>query len=184
MRAHPAIVLDLDFTDRLVDVIEEGFDVVVRTGPATDSALMRRSLGCFRGLIVASPAYLKRRGRPSTPADLVHHDCLRQRSPSSGKLLNWPLDRDATTERLILPESMSATTIEPLVHLAEHGFGIAVLPPFAVARQIKSGTLIPLLDRYVRQTGEIAALWPTSRQLSPKIRAFVSFLGEHLKIES
>ncbi|HEY0422352.1 MAG TPA: LysR family transcriptional regulator, partial [Rhodopila sp.] len=153
MEAYPAIVLDLDFTDRLVDVIEEGFDVVIRTGAAVDSGLMRRSLGRFRGRLVASPAYLGRHGLPLVPADLAAHNCLRQRSPGSGKLNKWPLSGPAGHGRLAIPETMSASTIDPLVHLAERGFGIAFLPPFAVAAQIKRGALVPLLEGHIRETG-------------------------------
>jgi DNA-binding transcriptional LysR family regulator len=182
MEAHPAILLDLDFNDRLVDVIEEGFDVVIRTGVAGDSGLMRRSLGRFHGRIVASPGYLERRGLPNVPADLVDHNCLRQRSPTSGKLHDWPLRDVAGNGCSAIPETMSAATIEPLIHLAERGFGIAFLPPFAASSQIERGALVPLLEEHIRETGELAALWPSSRQLSPKIRAFVTFLAEHLKI--
>jgi DNA-binding transcriptional LysR family regulator len=182
MEAYPAILLDLDYSDRIVDVVEEGFDVVIRTGAATDSRLMRRSLGRFSGRIVASPAYLARRGRPEVPEDLASHACLRQRSPASGKLVDWPLVI-ANSFHLVIPETLSATTIEPIIHLAERGFGIAFLPPFAVSSQIQEGTLVPLMDDYVRQTGEFAALWPTSRQLSPRIRAFVNFLAENLKFD-
>jgi DNA-binding transcriptional LysR family regulator len=181
MATYPAIQLDLDFNDRLVDVVEEGFDVVIRTGAGGDSRLMRRSLGRFSGRIVASPAYLERRGMPHVPVDLQDHDCLRQRSPASRKLWDWPL-RDLEGGRFTLPETMSANTIGPLVYLAEKGFGIAFLPPFAVSAQIEQGTLVALLDDYISETGEFAALWPTSRQLSPKVRAFVTFLAEHLKV--
>jgi DNA-binding transcriptional LysR family regulator len=182
MATYPAIQLDLDFNDRLVDVVEEGFDVVIRTGASGDSRLMRRSLGRFSGRIIASPAYLKRHGMPHVPADLLGHHCLRQRSPASGKLWDWPLLDPEEKGNLTLPETMTANTIEPLVYLAEMGFGIACLPPFAVSAQLDRGTLVPLLDGHMRETGEFAALWPTSRQLSPKVRAFVTFLAEHLRI--
>ena len=182
MEAHPAIVLDLDYSDRLVDVIEEGFDVVIRTGAAVDSGLMRRSLGRFSGQLVASPAYLERRGLPIVPADLVRHACLRQRSPASGKLHDWPLIDVAGSRRISIPETMSANTIDPLIYLAERGFGIAFLPPFAVSQQIEAGRLVPILEKHIRETGEFAALWPTSRQLSPRIRAFVDFLAAHLHL--
>lgn len=182
MKAFPAILLDLDYSDRIVDVVEEGFDVVIRTGAATDSRLMRRSLGKFSGRLVASPAYLERHGRPEVPEDLIAHACLRQRSPASGKLADWPL-AVANSVHLVIPETMSATTIEPLIYLAEQGFGIAFLPPFAVSSQIEGGTLVPLMEDYTRETGEFAALWPTSRQLSPRIRAFVTFLAEHLRFD-
>jgi DNA-binding transcriptional LysR family regulator len=182
MEAFPAILLDLDYSDRIVDVVEEGFDVVIRTGAATDSRLMRRSLGRFKGQIVAAPGYISKHGRPQLPADLVKHACLRQRSPASGKLVDWPLSI-SEGESFVLPETMSANTIEPLIDLAERGFGIAFLPPFAVASQIERGTLLPLLKDYVLETGEFAALWPTSRQLSPRIRAFVNFLAEHVNLD-
>lgn len=183
MAAYPDVLLDLDFSDRLVDVIEEGFDVVIRTGLAVDSRLMRHSLGRFSGRIVASPSYLERWGAPIKPSDLAGHACLRQRSAATGKLVDWPLTGNASGHRLIIPEAMSANTIDPLIHLAEKGFGIALLPPFAVASQIERGSLVPLLSDWIHQTGELAALWPTSRQLSPRIRVFVDFLAENLKLE-
>ncbi|HEY4199184.1 MAG TPA: LysR family transcriptional regulator [Devosiaceae bacterium] len=180
MSAYPAITLDLDFTDRLVDVIEEGFDVVIRTGVASDSSLMRRSLGRFRTRLVASPAYIGRRGMPASPADLALHDCLRQRSQSTRKLIDWPLKANGGIGAI--PETMSANALEPLAHLAENGFGIAAMPPFAVAAQIEAGSLVSILDDHILTIGELAALWPTSRQLSPRIRAFVTFLAEHLRV--
>lgn len=178
IEAYPAMVLDLDFSDRLVDVIEEGFDVVVRTGASTDSGLIRRSFGRFTGRLVASPAYLARTGTPTTPADLLNHACLRQRSPGTGKLHDWAV-RDAPAG---LPETMSANTIAPLIELSLRGGGITFLPPFAVDERIDDGSLVPLLADYVFQSGELAALWPTSRQLSPRIRAFVDFMAERLNL--
>jgi DNA-binding transcriptional LysR family regulator len=178
IEAFPAILLDLDFSDRLVDVIEEGFDVVIRTGASSDSGLMRRSFGRFTGRLVASPEYLARQGTPTSPADLMAHSCLRQRSPATGKLHDWAL-RDAP---VALPETMSANTIAPLIELALRGGGIAFLPPFAVNSRIDDGGLIPLLGDYVIETGELAALWPTNRQLSPRIRAFVDFMADRLDL--
>lgn len=182
MAAYPAILLDLDYSDRIVDVVEEGFDVVIRTGAATDSRLMRRSLGRFSGRMVASPQYVGARGTPSTPEELASHACLRQRSPATGKLADWPL-MVANSVYFTVPETMSATTIEPLIYLAEKGFGIAFLPPFTVDKQIAKGSLVSLMDDYIRETGEFSALWPTSRHLSPRIRAFVNFLSEHLRFD-
>jgi DNA-binding transcriptional LysR family regulator len=178
MAAYPLIVLDLDFSDRLVDVIEEGFDIVIRTGAASDSGLMRRSLGKFTGQLVAAPAYLERHGTPLTPAELVGHACLRQRSPATGKLHNWAM-HDVPVR---LPETMSASTIAPLIELAVRDAGLAFLPPFAVANLIAERRLVPVLSDFVYQSGELAALWPTSRQLSPKIRALVDFLASRLDL--
>jgi DNA-binding transcriptional LysR family regulator len=84
MEAYPEISLDLDFTDRLVDVIEEGFDAVIRTGEIRDTRLMSRKLGTFRHSIVAAPGYLEAHGRPKIPEDLVRHRCLHHRFANSG----------------------------------------------------------------------------------------------------
>ena len=180
IEAYPAMVLDLDFSDRLVDLIEEGLNVAIRTGASSDSGLMRRSLGRFTGRLVASPAYLARRGTPTTPSHLVTHSCLRQRSPATGKLHDWAV-RDVP---IGLPETMSANTIAPLIELALRGGGIAFLPPFAVSSRIGDGSLVPLLADYVFESGELAALWPTNRQLSPRIRVFVDFMADRLDLAS
>src|SRR5450830_74243 len=91
MHRYPAIELDVDFSDRLVDVIEEGFDIVMRTGEPADSRLMSRPLGSYRLQLVASPGYLARRGTPEAPADLAQHACLQHKFPSTGKFEPWPL---------------------------------------------------------------------------------------------
>ncbi|MBN9336094.1 LysR family transcriptional regulator [Devosia sp.] len=180
MEAYPEIELDLDFTDRLVDVIEEGFDAVVRTGEVGDTRLMSRKLGSFRHQIVASPGYLDAKGVPENPEDLLHHRCMHHRYANSGKLEPWPLVRDGKDLRLTLPTTTVASTLEPLMHLAENGFGITCLPHFAVAQQLAEGRLISVLDNFTAETGVFRALWPTSRYLSPKIRVFVDFMAGNL----
>lgn len=179
MRAYPEIQLNLDFTDRLVDVIEEGFDAVLRTGQPSDSGLMSRNVGRFRLRIVAAPGYLRAHGVPAAPSDLAAHRCLRQRSPSTGKLRPWPLAMGAT----VLPETMSASAVDPLIHLAVAGLGIACLPPFAVREEIADGRLLPLLEAHIHETDQFNVLWPASRQVTAKLRAFIDFMAAHLKPE-
>lgn len=180
MKAYPEIALDLDFTDRLVDVIEEGFDAVVRTGDVRDTRLMSRKLGSFRYRIVASPGYLKAEGVPLLPKDLLDHRCMHHRYANSGKLEPWSLVNADKDLRVTLPITTVASTIEPLIHLAENGFGITCLPHFAVARQIEEGRLVPILDGFTAEAGVFRVLWPTNRYLSPKIRVFVDFMAENL----
>jgi DNA-binding transcriptional LysR family regulator len=178
MRAYPDIRMDLDFSDRLVDVIEEGFDAVVRTGDVGDSRLMSRRLGSFPHRLVAAPAYLSRRGIPAVPEDLTTHACLHHRHPTSGKLEAWPLVRDGIDLDIELPVAATVSTIEARAYLAEQGFGIACLPAYAVGRQIERGRLVSLLEGSLRDCGALRVLWPASR--SPRIRAFVDFLAERL----
>ncbi|BCH22281.1 LysR family transcriptional regulator [Mesorhizobium sp. L-8-3] len=180
MRAYPDIRMEIDFSDRLVDIIEEGFDAVVRTGDVADSRLMSRKLGSFPHRLVAAPAYLARRGVPAVPEDLTKHACLHHRHPTSGKLEPWPLVRDGADLDIEFPVAATVSTIEARAYLAEEGFGIACLPAYAVTRQIAAGRLVSLLEGSVRDCGALRVLWPASR--SPRIRAFVDFLAERLVV--
>lgn len=178
MRAYPDIELDLDFSDRLVDVIDEGFDGVVRAGEVSDSRLMARVLGTFRLTLVASPDYLARRGTPRKPEDLQSHACLHHRFASNGKLERWPLRRGR--KELELPTTAVVNTIEPLIFMAEQGLGITCLPDFAIRRQLADGSLVTVLEQHTQHQGTFRMLWPSSRYLSPKLRVFVDFMAKHL----
>jgi DNA-binding transcriptional LysR family regulator len=180
MRAYPEITLDLDFSDRVVDVIEEGFDAVVRFAEAGDSRLMSRALGEYRRRLVAAPAYLKARGVPRTPDDLKAHACLHHRFPTSGKFERWPLGPEHAGIESELPRTAVASTLEPLIHMAEQGLGVAYLPDFAIGRQLREGLLVAVLDDCTDRSGPLRVLWPSSRYLSLKLRAFVDFLAVNL----
>ncbi|WP_035200497.1 LysR family transcriptional regulator [Agrobacterium tumefaciens] len=180
MRTYPEIELDLDFTDRLVDVIDEGFDAVVRTGEARDSRLMMRRAGAFSHRIVGSPDYLAARGVPSTPDDLLGHACHHHKYPSTGKLERWPMVADGAALELVLPVTSVASTLEPQICLAEEGFGLACLPQFAIREQLRRGTLVSVLEDYMQEVGAFHILWPANRHPSPKVSAFVSFMAENL----
>ncbi|WP_437322125.1 LysR family transcriptional regulator [Sorangium sp. So ce385] len=180
MRAYPEIELDLDFSDRLVDVIEEGFDAVVRAGEIRDSRLMARALGTFRLKLVGAPDYLARRGIPRRPEDLRSHACLHHRYATSGKLEPWPLRRGRKQLEIDLPTTAVVNTIEPLIHMAEQGLGIACLPDFAVRRQLDDGALVTVLDGHTHHAGLFRLLWPSSRYVSPKLRAFADFMAQNL----
>lgn len=175
MQAYPEIELDLDFSDRLVEVIEEGFDAVVRAGEVSDSRLMSRFLGIFRLQLVASPGYLERRGVPRAPEELAGHACLQHRFATSGKLEPWPLRREVA-----LPSTAVANTIEPLIAMAEAGLGIACLPDFAIRRQIREGRLAVVLADHTEHEGVLRLLWPQSRHPAPKLRVFVDFMARNL----
>ncbi|MGF6545787.1 LysR family transcriptional regulator [Paraburkholderia youngii] len=179
--AYPDIELDLDINDRFVDVIEEGFDAVIRSGEPKDSRLRHRRLGAFAWCLVASPDYLSRNGTPATLADLVQHRCLRHRFPETGRLMPWPVAPDP--EAVALPVSIAATMMEPLLELAKRGHGIACLPHFAVHRSIESKLLVELLPGKCEQSGTLNVLWPTSRYPLPKVRVFVDFVVAHLAKE-
>jgi DNA-binding transcriptional LysR family regulator len=177
MRAHPHVELDLDFTDRQVDVIEEGFDAVVRVGEPKDSRLSARKLGEFRRLLVGSPAYFASRGVPRRPEELSSHACLHYRYPSSGKIERWALGRAPDAPEIALPTAMICNNIETRLCFALQGLGIAYLPDFAVREALAEGRLVSVLDDYVEAAGTFRVLWPASRHPSPKLRAFIDFLA-------
>lgn len=179
-RLYPDIELDFDYSDRLVDVIEEGFDAVIRTGEPSDSRLMSRRLGSCRRVIVGAPSYFSQAGVPHEPADLTRHACLLYRFPSTGKLDTWPVTRTTDMPAIELPISMVTNTLDPQVCFAEQGLGIACLPEIAVRQQLQDGKLITVLDEYNHESMVFHVLWPSSRHLSPKIRAFVDFVAENL----
>ena len=184
MHNYPAIELDVDFSDRLVDVIEEGFDVVIRTGDLTDSRLMSRALGTFRLRLVAAPGYLTQNGIPVVPADLASHACLQHKFPSTGRFEPWPLKRNEGEMELTLPTRMVCNTTETLIDVARAGLGIACLPDFMVRDAIKRGELVTLLDNFIEHQGSFRLLWPSSKHLSPKLRVFIDFMSVELfKVE-
>lgn len=178
VRAYPEVQLDLEFSDRLVDVIEEGFDAVVRAGDNPDSRLMSRVLGEFRLKLVASPQYLARRPAPQLPEDLRHHACLVHRFVTSGRYEAWPIRPSARELDPAPPAAIVANTIEPLLMMVERGLGIACLPDLLVGDQIADGRLVTVLDEHVHHVGTLRLLWPSSRHLSPKLRVFIDFMGE------
>lgn len=183
-QAYPAVELELDFSDRLVNVIEEGFDAVMRIGEVQDSRLMMRRLNGFSHRLVATPDYLKRRGKPKIPADLATHACLHYRYPSSGKLDAWPLYAGDKYVNLDLPQTAVTNAVDPLLAMAEAGQGIACLPDFIVAEAIEQRRLVPLLDGHIRDRRTLSILWPSSRQPLPKIKAFVDFIAARLASRS
>ena len=172
--------LDLDFSDRRVDVIEEGYDAVVRAGESADSRLMSRQLGQFQLQLVAAPAYLARHGTPVLPAELTQHTCLLYKFPSSGKIEAWPLPEWPALHAAGLPALLNCNNVETLLHFAESGLGIAALPDFAVRAALAAGRLQLVLDAHRQHDGAFRILWPSSRHLTPKLRAFIDFLAIHV----
>ncbi|AKA23727.1 LysR family transcriptional regulator [Pseudomonas chlororaphis] len=180
MQRYPQIELDIDLTDRMVDVVEEGFDAVVRTGNPKDSRLMARQLGQFRLVLVGTPAYFRERGVPQTPADLANHDCLRHTFHATGKLEPWPLRRSLDGPEPLLPTRLVSTSIEALEYVVRRDQGIACLPDFMVREAVARGELQRVLDTHLEHSGVFWVLWPSSRHAAAKLRVFIDHLCERL----
>lgn len=177
---YPQIELDLDFSDRLVDVVDEGFDAVVRTGELSDSRLMSKRLGISRFVCVGAPRYFEQHGMPEQPEDIIRHACLLHRVPSTGLLEKWRLRRGDEDADMRPAASMTSNHLETLRHMAIQGHGIAYLPDFAVRAVLDRGELVTVLDEWAGSSSTFWILWPSNRQLLPRVRAFVDFMAEHL----
>lgn len=176
---YPEVDLDLDFSDRRVDVIEEGFDAVLRSGEVLDSRLTARCIGEFRMLLVGSPAYFKQRGAPRHPGELMDHACIQFRFPNTGMLQAWPLHAERHAAKQQLPQSMVCNNLEARICFALQGLGIAYLPDFAIADSLADGKLVTVLDE-IHGSGAFHIMWPSGKHPAPKLRVFIDFLKANL----
>jgi DNA-binding transcriptional LysR family regulator len=177
---YPEIELDIDFNDRIVDMIEEGVDVAIRSGDLPDSRLMARALRPFQLLLCASPAYLERHGVPEHPRDLDRHLAIRFRFPNSGKLQDWPLTLPPGEPELRTRTIITCNNMEALRGATVRGLGIGCMPDFLAHEPLASGELRALLVDHIDGPAQFHLLWPSNRHLSPKVRVMVDFLGERL----
>jgi DNA-binding transcriptional LysR family regulator len=181
MEQYSDVELDLNFTNRNVDLIEEGFDLAIRVGALDDSRLMARRCTAFRLILVASPEYVARRGCPNKASDLSNHDCLHFRFVRSGKVFKWPISAVPGAPDIRLPTRLTTNENMMLIQAAKRGLGIACVPDFTVREALASGTLRTFLEREVSQEIVWWAVWPASPHTSPKLSVFVDFLSQRLQ---
>lgn len=174
---YPQIELDLDFSDRLVNVIDEGFDIAIRSGEITDSRLTAKKLGNFRFVLCASPSYLEEFGLPSSPDALKDHKCVLFRFPSTGLIQPWDLRGLRITGEFNPAAVLTANNIEAVIGMTTSGLGISYVPDFVVREALDKGKLQEVLPGNCILQGSFSALWPASRYLSPRIRCFIDFLA-------
>ncbi|WP_248803001.1 LysR family transcriptional regulator [Pseudomonas sp. MWU13-2100] len=184
MALYPDIELDLDFSDKLVDVIEEGMDIVIRSGDLPDSRLMSRPLPGVQPILCAAPVYLERHGSPQTPAELDGHLAVRFRYFKNGKLLDFPLMREAGAREPRTRTVMISNNMEMVLGALIKGFGLGTIPDFLAREALADGSLRCLLHGYLIPPDNMSIVWPSSRQLSRKIRVFVDFMCERLEQEA
>lgn len=184
MQRYPQIELDIDLSNRMVDIFEEGFDAVIRTGSLQDSRLTARQLGSFSQRLVATPDYLLQHGSPTTPAELREHACLMHRSHASGKLERWPLQGpELDLENTLKPRAI-CNSIDSLLQIACAGQGIACLPDFMVDAAIDDGKLQLILANHLSHSGAFWMLWPNSKYALPKLRVFIDHMSSRLFAQS
>jgi DNA-binding transcriptional LysR family regulator len=178
MRAYPDVSVELIETDRPVDLIGDGIDVALVTGVLEDSSHVVRRLSGFHRLVVASPEYLDRNGRPETPEDLKHHDCLS--FSTAPRLQKWPFTKhDGRSVAITVKGRFAATGAETILKAATEGLGIARLANFIVAPHLSSGELEEILGDF-RSSDPVPlyVAYQSGILLSPKIRTFVDHLTD------
>ncbi|WP_027173499.1 LysR family transcriptional regulator [Methylobacterium sp. 10] len=176
---HPGIVVEIDLSDEVADVIGGRTDLAIRFGPLADSPLTARRLGETGRMVVASPAYLARAGTPRVPADLAEHNCLdfnfRRIEPG------WPFREDGGDHLLAVRGNIAANNGETLVQLALQGIGITRVGTFHISEDLAAGRLVPLLEVYNPQDREaIHAVFVGGPAMPARIRVLVDFLAERM----
>lgn len=174
---YPGLRLDVELSDRVVDLVDEGFDAAVRIGPVGSLNLVGRKVGETRLVCCAAPAYVKRCGEPKTPEDLVAHACLTyEYSPWKNV---WPFrDAEDRDRGVRITGPVRANSGLFLVALAVAGVAIVIEPDFIVGPHVLAGRLVPILRHFVLPPAGIHVVYPSRRHLSAKVRAFADFLAQ------
>jgi DNA-binding transcriptional LysR family regulator len=173
MAQCPDIRIELDLSDRFVDIVGEGYDMALRIGALADSSLIARQIAPVQIVACASPAYLKRRGKPKSPADLKGHDCLLY---GHGRNVEWVFAEKGKPLHVPVKGRLRANNGELACAAAIEGLGIVLLPTFIVGGALRSKQLVTILDDYAPPPLTIYAVYPQHRQTSLAIKAFVDFL--------
>ena len=172
---QPEMKFDVQLSDRVVDLVEEGFDLAIRIGRPGSENLVARRLGEIRVLVCASPNYLKLHGTPVTPDDLTHHNCFTYEY--SVPRSQWRLRDAEGMEHLVqVSGSMHSNNGDLLAEAGAQGGGVVWLPDFIVSDYLQDGRLVPLLSDYSGLSLPIYAVYPSRKHLSAKVRVFVDFL--------
>ncbi len=175
---YPDLALHIDESDRLVDLVREGIDCVLRIGTPQDSSLIGRKIASLEQVTCASPAYLERQGRPRTLEELGTHKAVNYISSASSK--PYPLEFTvAGAVRLInLPGDVSVTGAEVYTQSGVAGLGLIQVPRYHVEHHLKSGALKPVLPNLPPPSLPVTVLYPQNRQLSPRVKIFAEWLKE------
>src|ERR1700760_416103 len=171
------VSIDLMLVDRPVRLAEEGVDVALRVGPLEDSGLIARKLDDIQIVVCAAPDYLRRRGEPARPDDLVEHDCLAFGDVPG--VAEWSFQDGTARRTLRIPTRLCANDFAALVSAALAGAGLVRVPSWQIAHYLADGRLRIVLGAYQRPSTPLSILTLRNRLLLPKVRAFVDFLQQH-----
>ncbi|WP_428376284.1 LysR family transcriptional regulator [Lichenicoccus sp.] len=182
---HPALTVQLGEGERFVDLVREGVDCVVRAGEPVDSTLIVRRLGLLEETTCASPAYLASHGIPASPDALAGHVMIGFMSSRTGQVLPLEFTYDGRTIERVLPARLLVSGADTSAAAALLGLGLAQAPRHRFAADLATGALVEVLADYAPAPTPVSVLYPSSRQLSPRVRVFVDWLigvlGPHMR---
>ncbi len=177
---HPDVSIDLVLSDRLVDLVEDRFDIAIQSSPLLRANLIRRDLVAIDWLICAAPGYLKRFAAPDSPEEIRNHNCIFYASIAV-RGDQWTISRKNETKIVTVTGNFRANNSEAVRDAAVRGLGLALLPTFAIAPEIELGALVKVLPDWTPHGtfgNSLTAYFIADRQLTPKIRTLVDFLAE------
>jgi LysR family transcriptional regulator for bpeEF and oprC len=181
LRAYPDITVRMTANDRLVDMVEEGIDVLVRIGNLPDTHLVAQTLTTTRYVCCAAPAYLERHGTPRSPDHLATFDCLNFIYPKSRRIRPWFFERDGQPAALALRGGFGTDHVETLVAAAVAGGGIIQVLSLSVQEKIARGVLVPVLEDHAAPGPDVAVLFQQRHLRAAKVKVFVDFLHRTFK---
>ncbi|MGO4871106.1 MAG: LysR family transcriptional regulator [Roseiarcus sp.] len=180
-RAYPDIQLDVSFSDRVVNLVDEGFDVAVRVGNPSDTSLIARKLCPMRVVTAASPAYLEERGEPLAPAHLADHDCIIDTNFREPLVWRFHAAGEREPTMIAVRGRLRFSSAEACLAAAEAGLGVAHVPSFMAGPRFRAGVLKPLLQSFEERPLGVHVLYPPGRHLAFKVRVLVDFLAERFR---
>jgi len=178
----PEVRLELELSNRMVDLVEEGYDLAIRAGVLPDSSLVTRRLGNDRIVACAAPAYLVQRGEPHTPDRLKHHDCILY--GQGERALTFTFSGAEGEIRVQLSGKLRSNNQDLIRAAAVAGLGIALLPESLCGAAIADARLQPVLTGWRLPEHGVYAIYPSPRHLTPKVRSFIDYLSEHMAFRS
>ncbi|MGX9177092.1 LysR family transcriptional regulator [Mesorhizobium sp. BHbdii] len=173
---YPRIDLHIGDGDRLVDLVREGVDCVLRSGEQADSGMIVRRVATLREVTCASPAYLERHGVPVTPDDLGGHAMVGFRSSRTGEVMPLEFTVGGELRTITLPSRVTVNGSDTMAELARLGFGLVQAPHYRFASDFECGTLVEVLPDYPPAPTPLSALYPQNRQLAPRVRVFIDWV--------
>jgi DNA-binding transcriptional LysR family regulator len=174
LKRHPDVSAELRLEDRLVNLVEDGIDLAVRIGHLADSSLVARHVGVMRRIVVASPAYLKRHGEPKTPEAIASHQTIQ--FGASAATAEWRFVEDGREVRVDVTPCFFTNSADAAIQYAEQGGGLTRVLAYQAAEAIRRGRLKVMLQKFEQPPLPIHIVYPTSRLLSAKVRAFIDLV--------